>query len=204
MTQQGILIVISGPSGTGKGTICRELLRSQPNLNYSISATTRAPRPGEVNGENYWFISREEFENMIKNDALLEYAKVYENYYGTPRHHVLDLLKSGKDVVLEIDIQGAMQVKEKFPQGVYIYILPPSLEELANRIYKRGTDSPEAIKNRLGCVMSELSCAYHYHYFVVNDEIDRAVQKVASIITAEKCRIERNKGLINDICTAEG
>lgn len=203
MAQQGILIVVSGPSGTGKGTICQELLRSQPNLNYSISATTRSPRISEVNGENYWFLSHEEFEDMIKGDELLEYAKVYENYYGTPRRHVLDLLESGKDVVLEIDIQGAMQVKEKFPQGVYIYILPPSLEELAERIYRRGTDSPEVIKKRLGCVMSELSCAYHYHYFVVNDELDRAVKTVASIITAEKCRVERNKSLVDRICRAE-
>jgi len=142
MTPQGILIVLSGPSGTGKGTICRELLRSYPDLHDSISATTRAPRPGEHHGVNYFFLSHSEFQTMIQKDDLLEFAEVYGNYYGTPQQHVMQLLEAGKDVVLEIDIQGAMQVKTKFPAGVFIYIVPPSLNELSHRIYKRGTDSP--------------------------------------------------------------
>jgi len=200
MTQQGILIVLSGPSGTGKGTICRELLRSYPNLHYSISATTRSSRVGETNGVNYWFISKEEFQGMIEADELLEWAEVYGNYYGTPRRYVSELLESGKDVVLEIDTQGAMQVKEKFPQGVFVYIVPPSLEELADRIYKRGTDSMESIKKRLSCATEEMICVHKYNYVVVNDEVSTAVHKIEAIINAEKCSVSRNSDLIAKIC----
>lgn len=204
MTQQeGILVVLSGPSGTGKGTICKELLRSYPNLHYSISATTRPPRPGEINGQNYWFVSREQFQAMINNDELLEYAEVYGNYYGTPRRYVTDLLNSGRDVVLEIDTQGAMQIKTKFPQGVFIYIVPPSLEELAQRIYKRGTDSYESIRQRLSCVNEELMYAGNYNYIVVNDELSEAVRKAAAIIIAEKCRSDRNLAMIGDVCQSK-
>lgn len=199
MTQQGILIVLSGPSGTGKGTICRELLRSCPNLQYSISATTRTPRTGETNGVNYLFIPQKKFKDMINANEFLEWAEVYGNYYGTPRRYVTDMLDSGKDVILEIDTQGAMQIKNKFPQGVYIYIIPPSLDELANRIYKRGTDSMEAIKQRLSCVRSELSYVNSYNYIVVNDEVSRAVHKIESIIQAEKCHVTRNNYLIDSI-----
>jgi len=199
MTQQGILLVLSGPSGTGKGTVCKELLRSNPNLHYSISATTRAPRAGEINGQNYWFVSREQFQAMLENGELLEYAEVYGNLYGTPRRYVVDLLNSGKDVVLEIDTQGAMQVKEKFPQGVFVYLLPPSLEELAKRIHKRGTDSPESIEKRLSCVYDELMCAKYYNYIVVNDDVSQAVRKTEAIILAEKCRTSRNIHLIDDV-----
>ncbi|MBP2652924.1 MAG: gmk 2 [Firmicutes bacterium] len=197
MARPGILIVLSGPSGTGKGTICKELLQNYSNINYSISTTTRSPRAGEVNGVNYWFIAQEEFQSMVKNDELLEWAEVYGNYYGTPRRYVADLLDSGKDVVLEIDTQGAMQVKAKFPQGVFIYIVPPSIDELANRIYKRGSDSPEAIEKRLGCVRNELTCAYRYNYIVVNDQIAEATAKISAIINAEKCRVDRNTDLID-------
>lgn len=203
MTQQGILIVLSGPSGTGKGTICQELLRNYPNLHYSISATTRSPRFGEINGLNYWFISKEEFQSMISDDALLEWAEVYGNYYGTPYHHVKELLDSGKDVVLEIDTQGAMQVKGKFPQGVFIYIVPPSLEELADRIHKRGTDSVESIKRRLSCATAEMNKVYSYNYVVVNDEVPIAVRKIEAIISAEKCSVSRSGNLIQKICKSD-
>lgn len=199
MTKQGVLIVLSGPSGAGKGTICQELLRSYPELNYSISATTRAARAGESHGVNYWFISRVEFQNMIENDQLLEWAEVYGNFYGTPCHHIAELLGSGKDVVLEIDTQGAAQIKKKFPQGLCIYIAPPSLDELAKRIYKRGTDSLETIRTRLSSANNELTYVHNYDYVVVNDEVQTATKKIAAIITAEKCKVVRNLSIIESI-----
>ena len=199
MTKEGILIVLSGPSGAGKGTICKELLRNDPELNYSISATTRAPRVGEENGVNYWFVTQADFQQMIKNDELLEWAEVYGNFYGTPYQHIAELLKAGKDVVLEIDTQGATQIKKKFPQGVCIYIVPPSLDELAKRIYSRGTDSLENIKTRLNSANDELAYVHNYHYIVVNDEVERAAKKVSAIITAEKCHVTRNMDTIETI-----
>lgn len=199
MAKQGILIVLSGPSGAGKGTICQELLRSYPDLNYSISATTRSPRTGEQNGVNYWFVSRVEFQKMIDNDQLLEWAEVYGNFYGTPCQHIATLLNDGKDVVLEIDTQGATQIKKKFPQGVCIYIAPPSLDELAKRIHKRGTDSLENIKTRLSCANVELKYVHNYDYIVVNDEVQNATKQIIAIIMAEKCKVVRNVATIENI-----
>ena len=203
MQQSGILFVLSGPSGAGKGTICQELLRQIPNLQYSESATTRKPRLGETNGINYWFKEKDEFEEMIKNDLLLEYAEVYGNYYGTPKEQVLKVLKSGKNVVLEIDPQGAMQVKAKFPEGVFIYILPPSLDELAARITKRGTDSKDSIKKRLAAATEEIQYALKYDYVVVNDKVETAVDSIATIISAEKFNSKRRKKIILNICESE-
>lgn len=199
MARHGILIVLSGPSGTGKGTICKELLAQNSNLHYSISATTRPARPGEVNGVNYWFIAPDEFRTMVEQDELLEWAEVYGNCYGTPRRWVADTLRSGHDVVLEIDTQGAMQIKRKFPEGVFVFIVPPSLKELKDRIVKRGADSPAVIAKRLGCVQDELCFARQYDYAVVNDEVAAATAKIAAIILAEKCRMERNSDLIEAI-----
>lgn len=199
MGQQGILLIVSGPSGAGKGTICQALLKQDHNLHYSISATTRLPRNGEVHGINYLFISQDEFKQMIQDDNLLEWAEVYGNFYGTPRQYVTDMLNEGKNVILEIDTQGAMQIKNKFPQGVFIYIIPPSLDELANRISKRGTDSPESIRNRLSCVRQELSYVHNYNYIVVNDVVTIAAEKIAAIMQAEKCHVSRNIALIDDI-----
>ena len=145
---KGILLVISGPSGAGKGTICDSIRKIYPKLNYSISMTTRASRQGEKEGLNYFFRTNEEFEALIKEDAFLEYAKVYDHYYGTPKKYALDKIEKGESVLLEIDIQGAMQVKEHYPQGVFVYIVPPSFDVLSKRIYGRGTDSEEVIKKR--------------------------------------------------------
>ena len=201
MQKEGLLIVGSGPSGAGKGTICKRLLEKNPNLGYSISATTRAPRTGEVNGVNYWFLSKEEFQKMIAEDGLLEWAEVYGNYYGTPAQKVRDSLAEGKNILLEIDTQGAALVRKKFPEGVYIYILPPSLEELKRRIIGRGTDSAESIERRLSCAREEMGCASEqYNYLVLNDEVELAVERVETIIEAEQYQIKRNLNLLQAVC----
>ncbi|WP_304091146.1 guanylate kinase, partial [Phascolarctobacterium succinatutens] len=164
VTPKGVLLVVSGPSGAGKGTIC-QLIRDQlPDLGYSISVTTRQPRVGEVDGVNYFFKTVPQVKEMIANGELLEYAEVYGNYYGTPRKYVEDLLNAGQDVLLEIDIQGALQIKERFPEGVFVFIVPPSLDELSARIYKRGTDSEDVIKRRMASAAGELTYAQKYDY----------------------------------------
>lgn len=199
MKERGLLIVISGPSGAGKGTICSELRKEMPNLVYSVSMTTREPRVGEKEGINYFFRTKEQFEELLAQGDFLEYAKVYDNYYGTPKAHVMDLLDEGKHVILEIDIQGAMQVKDAFSDGVFIYIVPPSLSVLSNRLNGRGTDAQDVINKRLSLASSELALAHRYDYIVVNDILDEAVEKVASILRAESCKISRNKEKIQDI-----
>lgn len=199
MSDRGLLIVLSGPSGAGKGTICSRLRAEMPNLTYSVSMTTRQPRVGEVEGVNYFFRDKEEFEELLKEDAFLEYAKVYDNYYGTPKKHVMDLLDQGKSVLLEIDIQGAMQVKERYSDAIFIYIVPPSLTELSARLRGRATDSEEVIDKRLSFACSELALAHRYDYIVVNDDLDEATEKTASILRAESCKISRNKEKIQFI-----
>ncbi|MGL5270634.1 MAG: guanylate kinase [Selenomonadaceae bacterium] len=197
--KQGNLIVVSGPSGTGKGTICQALLAEHPEILYSISATTRQPRSGEVNGVNYWFTAKDDFKAMIENNELLEWAEVYGNYYGTPIAKIEEMLAGGKDVLLEIDTQGAMNVKQKFPQGVYIYILPPSLMELERRIRTRGTDSEESIQRRLQAAADEIQIGVNYNYLVVNEQVREATDTVAAIIAAERWRAERNLDLLEKI-----
>lgn len=196
---KGLLLVVSGPSGAGKGTICKELLKENSNINLSISATTREPRVGEEHGVNYFFSNKEEFEMMIKNDEFLEHASVYGNYYGTPKKYVLDKLDEGKDILLEIDIQGALNVKKIYPEGVFIFILPPSMEELKNRIVNRGTETKEAIERRYKSAYDEIKYVFSYDYGVVNDEVSSAVKKIESIITAEKCKVLRQKQIIDNI-----
>lgn len=187
----GLLIVLSGPSGAGKGTLCRELLRQMPELHYSVSMTTRPPRPGEVDGVHYYFRSRADAEEMISKDELLEWAEFCDNYYGTPRFAVEQAIMNGQDVILEIEIQGALQIKKRFPQGVFTFIVPPSLDVLSERIHKRGTESEEVIQKRLATAVHELEYVSEYDYVVTNDEVPAAVNKLKSILIAEKCRVKR-------------
>lgn len=196
---KGLLLVISGPSGCGKGTICKKLLSRNQNINFSISATTRKPRKGEANGINYFFVGEEEFKNMIKKDEFLEYASVHGNYYGTPKKYVFEKMAEGENIILEIDVQGALQIKEKYPEGVFIFILPPSMEELKNRIVKRGTESKEDIDRRLNNAYKEIELAKQYDYIVLNDQVLSAVEKIESIIIAEKNRTLRQKNLLDEI-----
>jgi len=185
---KGKLIVLSGPSGVGKGTVCNALRKQNTDLVYSVSATTRSPRQGEVDGVNYFFKTREEFEQMIANNELLEWAEYCGNYYGTPKQFVEQTLQSGKDIILEIDVRGALKVKQQFPDGIFIFLLPPSLEELENRIVQRGTESEEIIRNRMAVAREELAQIEHYDYAIINDEVEAACQKIMAILSADHCR----------------
>ena len=194
---QGLLLVVSGPSGAGKGTICSLLRKALPELSYSVSVTTRSPREGEVDGRDYFFKTVAQVKDMIFRGELLEYAQVYGNYYGTPKPYVMNLLNEGKDVLLEIDIQGALQIKKVFPDGVFIFVVPPSLEELRARIYKRGTDAEEVIEKRLKAATSELSYASEYDYIIVNDIAEKATQRVLTLLEAERYRAGRTYFLVD-------
>ena len=196
--RKGLLVVVSGPSGAGKGTICQALLERTP-LAYSVSATTRKPRAGEVDGVNYHFLSVEAFEEMIEKDGLLEWAKVYDNYYGTPLKKVEEKLAAGEDILLEIDTQGAMKVREKFPEGVYIFILPPSLAELERRIRGRDTETEDVLQKRLAAAIDEIEAGKCYKYVVTNDEVDGAVDSVCAILAAERRLVTRNGELFDEI-----
>ncbi len=189
MKRRGLLIVVSGPSGVGKGTICKELFKSSDDIHLSVSVTTRAAREGEVHGKNYFFISKEAFQSMIDNDELLEYAKVYDNYYGTPKGFVMDQLDQGRDILLEIDIQGALQVKERYPEGVFVFIVPPSMEELRNRIVGRGTETLEAINKRFFSAYDEIDLMSNYDYYIINDTVQKATKRLQCILEAERYRI---------------
>ena len=195
---RGLLIVISGPSGAGKGTICKELLEKNDNLFISVSATTRNPRAGEVDGVNYYFLDKDSFIEKIEAGDFLEHAEVYGNYYGTPKSKVEEMLLSGKDVILEIDIQGALKVKENSQEGIFVFILPPSMEELKKRIIKRGSETEESLMTRFKSAYQEINYVSTYNYAVVNDEVHEAVMKIESILTAERCRVDRIKENILD------
>lgn len=196
---KGLLVVISGPSGAGKGTICRSLTENAVDLELSVSATTRAPRVGEIEGKNYYFVSLDKFKEKIDNGEFLEYAKVYDNYYGTPKDKVIEKLNDGRTVILEIDIQGALQVKKSHPEGVFIFIVPPSIDELQKRIITRATDTIEIIGKRMQCVKDELNYVTEYDYVVMNDSLEDAVDKIRCIIDVEKMKSHRNMDLIKRI-----
>lgn len=184
-------MVLSGPSGVGKGTVCAALRKTGTELVYSVSATTRQPREGEVHGVNYFFKTREEFSAMIESDDLLEYAEYCGNYYGTPREFVEETLASGQDIILEIEVQGALKVRKKFPEGVFIFLLPPSLDELQSRIVTRGTETEDVIRSRMSIAREELRLMEHYDYAIVNDQVEAACGRIQAILTAERCRKER-------------
>ena len=196
--KKGVLLVISGPSGAGKGTICKALLEKHKDIYLSVSATTREPRVGEVEGVNYFFTTKEKFLQKVEEGDFLEHAEVYGNYYGTPKSSVQKMLNEGRDVILEIDIQGALKVKENCEEGIFIFILPPSMEELKQRIIKRGSETPESLMRRFKSAYKEINYISKYNYAVVNDEIDTAVSKLEAIITAEKCRVDRMKNKVID------
>ncbi|MEW9676408.1 guanylate kinase [Lentibacillus sp. L22] len=189
--EKGILFVLSGPSGVGKGTVRKELFNHDTQLRYSISMTTREKRPGETDGVDYFFKTKAEFENLIRQNQLLEYAQYVNNYYGTPRKYVEETLAAGHDVFLEIEVQGALQVKKNFPEGVFIFLFPPSLEELKNRIVSRGTETEDLVLNRLKAARDEIEMMDAYDYVVVNDQVDHAVKKIKAIIQSEHLKRER-------------
>lgn len=197
---KGILTVVSGFSGAGKGTIMKELMEKYSDVYaLSISATTRAPRPGETDGVEYFYKTREEFEQMISEEALIEYAEYVGNYYGTPRSYVEEQLEAGRDVILEIEIQGALKVKERFPDTVLLFVTPPSAEELKRRLVGRGTESMEVIENRLARAAEESVGMDRYDYLVINDVLEECVEEVHQIIQNEHCRVSRNTEAINEM-----
>ncbi len=191
MQKKGMLVVISGPAGVGKGTLCRALLTQSTDLEYSVSVTTRPSRPGETDGKEYYFRSKEEFLKMIEDGELLEWAEFLGNFYGTPRFHVQAMLNQGKTIILEIDIQGAKQVKSQCSEGVFIFIVPPSFTVLSERLRGRGTESEEVIQNRLARAVEELENVKDYDYIIENNDIDVAVERLKSIIVAENSSTKR-------------
>ena len=193
-----LLIVVSGPSGCGKGTILAQILKND-NFYYSISATTRLPRDGETDGVNYHFLNKTEFEKLISNDGMLEYAAYCDNYYGTPRKQVEEMLNQGKDVILEIEVQGAMKIKKTCPEAVFIFILPPSIKELHRRLDKRGTEAEDIILKRISKATNEIEAAVNYDYIMVNGDLADAVSDLIAIITAEKLTNKRAKNRIDEV-----
>lgn len=192
MAKRGMLIVLSGPSGVGKGTV-RKALFNQPNVDfkYSISMTTRKPREGEVNGKDYFFDSKEQFENHIKNGEVLEYAKYVDNYYGTPLKYVNETLDAGHDVFLEIEVNGAMQVRANCPEAIFVFLTPPDLVVLKNRLIGRGTDDMEVINKRIKKAVLEIKMMRNYDYAVLNDKVENAVDRIQTIISSERLKVNR-------------
>ena len=199
MKHRGILIVVSGFSGAGKGTLMKELLKTYDNYALSVSMTTRKPRPGEEEGKSYFFVDKDTFEEAIAKDGLIEYASFCGNYFGTPREYVEACLDNGRDVILEIEIQGALKVKEKFPEALLLFIMPPSAEELKRRLEGRGTESEEVICQRIARAAEEAEGIENYDYIIINDKLDDCVKEMHSIISASRRSPKRNKELIADM-----
>lgn len=203
INKKGLLLVVSGPSGTGKGTICKDIVAKHEDINLSISATTRNPRVGEVEGKSYFFKTKEEFEAMVDRGEFLEHAMIYDNYYGTPKKAIFDELDMGRDVILEIEMQGAMQIKEVYPQAVFIFVLPPSLQELRNRIVGRGTETEEQIEKRFNSAYDEIKLLGDYDYFIFNNIVEKSAEEILDILEVEKNKVSRYKKDILDMFEKE-
>lgn len=201
MKNEGILIVVSGFSGAGKGTLMKEFLKTYDNYALSISMTSRGPRPGETDGKEYFFVDRETFEQKIAEDGFIEYAQYCDNYYGTPADYVNSQLKEGKDVILEIEIQGAMKVKERFPDALLLFVMPPSAEELQRRLVGRGTETEEVIAKRMSRANEEALGIEQYDYIVINDDLERCTEEMHSIVQATHNEPKRNQAFIDQIRT---
>lgn len=199
MQQRGLLVVISGPSGTGKGTVCKKLLSQRKSVRYSVSATTRKPRQGEVEGHNYFFVSESQFLDMLEKDALIEWDKYCDNYYGTPKAFVDKCLDEGTDVILEITVEGALEIKQKYPECVLVFIVPPSLEELRRRIESRATECCDVIEKRLEQASNELKYVSKYDYLILNDSVDAAVLNIEKVLDAERLKPSRNMEYIDSL-----
>lgn len=196
---KGTVLIVSGPSGSGKDTILKEVFKEIPEIKFSISSITRNMRDGEIEGEKYNFISVERFLEMIKNDELLEYNKYLDNYYGTPRKPVEHVLNNGGEIIIEVDVNGAASIREKLPEAISVFIMPPSFDVLKNRLSGRGTESEELVNKRLNEALNEISRASEYDYIVVNDVLDEAVSDLVSIIKSERYRINKNINIINEV-----
>lgn len=199
MKNKGLLLVVSGPAGAGKGTICGAFLKQHPEVHLSVSATTRAPRAMEQDGVHYYFLQKPQFEQMIAEGKLIEWAQFCDNYYGTPRAAVEEQLAAGHDVLLEIEVQGAMQVREQFPDAVFLFVLPPSMTELRNRLVGRGTETPEVVDKRMKRAEEEVRLAEQYDYFILNDTVEDAVKRFESVVQAEKIKISGNSALLEEV-----
>ncbi len=192
MRREGVLLILSGPSGVGKGTICREFIKKNPNCFLSVSVTSRTPRPGEIDGEHYHFISTERFEEMIANNELLEYAQYLNCYYGTPIAPILENIKLGKDIILEIEVVGGLKVKQKQQTAVMVFVAPPSMDILKKRLSGRGTESKEVVDKRIAKAMQELEQMDAYDYIIINDDLDAAVDNLSALFEAEHCAVSRS------------
>lgn len=197
-------MVLSGPSGSGKGTVSKALMERNDDIVFSVSATTRPPRPNEVDGENYFFYTKEKFNEMIEKGEFLEHAFVHTNYYGTPKKFVLEQIEKGEIVLLEIDVQGALQIKKNHKEAVFIFLLPPTMDELRDRIVKRGTESDEDINTRFSNAFKELDFVGEYDFFVVNDKVDLAVSDIEAIIHSERLRVKRHKDIKEQVTKKGG
>ncbi len=202
MTGKGLCIVVSAPSGSGKSTICRRLLAACPDMEFSVSFTSRPPRPNEIDGKDYHFVSREDFQRRIDRGEFVEWVENYGEFYGTSGRALQDLLRRGKDLLLDIEPRGAKEMKKKFQEGVFVFVLPPSLDELLKRLQKRGHETPEAIQKRFAQAASELGEVLWYDYAVINEDLDTAVGQLIAIYRAEKCKTSRLLGAIDHLCSS--